>query len=137
MATKMIAPRSGWPTREIELLIAEPRPENRLGREFISVLVRGATTSEIPTPKSTIAGMTSIQTPSGGTRLDGVSKDAFQPGESAGRRAYQSIATAINAGPPTRNRRAPSRPARVPTRVDRTDRRMPVGTPMAPAASAV
>ena len=32
---------------------------------------------------------------------------------------------------------APRRPARVPTRVERTDRRMPVGMPMAPAPRAV
>ena len=43
---------SGWPTREIELLIADPSPENRPGTEPISVLVSGATTHEMPTPNS-------------------------------------------------------------------------------------
>ena len=47
---KMSAPRSGWPTREIELLIADPRPEKRPEIEPISVLVSGATTHEIPSP---------------------------------------------------------------------------------------
>ena len=44
MAMKMIAPRSGWPTREIELLMADPIPEKRPEIEPISVLVSGATT---------------------------------------------------------------------------------------------
>ena len=47
-AMKMTAPSSGWPTREIALLIADPSPEKRPGTEPISVLVSGATTSEMP-----------------------------------------------------------------------------------------
>ena len=50
MAMKMIAPSSGWPTREIELLMADPIPEKRPEIEPISVLVSGATTHEIPSP---------------------------------------------------------------------------------------
>ena len=46
----MSAPRSGWPTREIELLMADPTPEYRPEIEPISVLVKGATTNEMPTP---------------------------------------------------------------------------------------
>ena len=47
---KITAARIGWPTREMALLIADPRPELRDGIELISVLVSGATTSEIPRP---------------------------------------------------------------------------------------
>ena len=47
---KMSAPSSGWPTRAIELLIADPSPEKRPEIEPISVLVSGATTSEMPSP---------------------------------------------------------------------------------------
>ena len=49
---KMSAPSSGWPTRAIELLMAEPIPEKRPEIEPIKVLVRGATTHEMPRPKS-------------------------------------------------------------------------------------
>jgi len=44
------APRSGVPTRDTALLIAEPRPALRVGIELMSVLVSGATTSEMPSP---------------------------------------------------------------------------------------
>ena len=48
---KMSAPSSGWPTRAIELLMAEPIPEKRPEIEPIKVLVSGATTHEMPRPK--------------------------------------------------------------------------------------
>ena len=64
---KMSAPSSGWPTREIELLMAEPRPEKRPEIEPISVLVSGATTHEMPSPKQ-----------------DGVGQDVDERVESAG-----------------------------------------------------
>ena len=39
MATKISAPRRGWPTRDRALLIADPSPEWLAGIEPISVLV--------------------------------------------------------------------------------------------------
>ena len=51
MAMKMSAPSSGWPTREIELLMADPMPEKRPEIEPISVLVSGATTQRDAEPE--------------------------------------------------------------------------------------
>src|SRR6476469_5359605 len=107
MAMKMIAPRRGEPTRDSELLMAEPRPENRLGMEPMSVLVSGATTSEMPSPNSTIEGRTSMNTSSGGRKVDGVSRAIAQGAELTGRREYQRRPDAMRSGPATRNRRAP------------------------------
>ncbi len=52
--------------------MAEPSPENRPGIEPISVFVSGATTHEIPSPKSRMAGRTSMKTSSGGMSVDGL-----------------------------------------------------------------
>ena len=134
---KMSAPSSGWPTREIELLMAEPRPENRPGIEPISVLVSGATTSEMPSPLSSTAGRTSMKRSTGGMRVDGTAMAACQAAESTGTRAHHSVPSAISNGPASRNPRGPRRPAIVPTRAESSVSRMPAGTPMAPAASAV
>ncbi len=128
---------SGWPTREIELLMADPRPENRPEIEPINVLVSGATTHEMPTPNSSENGRTSSRTPTGGMRLAGSPSDAFQAGESTGRREYHSRPPAISSGPATRNRRDPMRPAIVPIRVERTDSMIPIGSPTSPAPRAV
>ena len=94
IARKMIAPSSGWPTREIALLIAEPRPEDRAGMERMSVVVSGATTHEIPTPKRSIDGRISISESIGGIRRAGsspaashggrVDRDAGEPQETGG-----------------------------------------------------
>ena len=53
---KMSAPSSGWPTREIELLMAEPRPEKRPEIEPIRVLVSGATTQRDAEPEQEDVG---------------------------------------------------------------------------------
>ena len=53
---KISAPSNGWPTREIELLMAEPIPEKRPEIEPIRVLVSGATTHEIPSPNRSDVG---------------------------------------------------------------------------------
>ena len=50
------APANGAPTREMALLMAEPRPTLRSGIEAISAVVRGATTSDRPRPKTTEDG---------------------------------------------------------------------------------
>src|SRR6476661_2986763 len=100
------APSSGDPTRERALLIAEPRPENRVGIEPMSVEVSGATTSEMPTPKSRIDGRTSMNTSSGGTNVDGSLIAIFQGADVAGSRAYQTSPAAMSSGPAVRNRRA-------------------------------
>jgi len=68
---KIKAPSSGCPTRAIELLIAEPRPEKRPEIELIRVLVSGATTHEIPRPKSSTYGRMSTKYGPGGTRVAG------------------------------------------------------------------
>ena len=135
---KMIAPSSGWPTREIELLIADPSPENRPGIEPISVLVSGATTIEMPRPKSRIAGRTSISVETGGISVAGCSKAAFhgvgigrQSGEPEHRRRPSAAARQPGSGA------HPAAPDSVPIRVDRIDSMMPTGMPTAPAPSAV
>src|SRR5262245_62740277 len=98
------APMSGWPTREIELLIAAPSPEKRPGTEPINVLVSGATTHEIPSPNRMAYGNTSMNTSTGGISVDGSVTDAVQAAESTGRRAYHRSANDIRIGPATRNR---------------------------------
>src|SRR3954453_19670890 len=62
----MSAARMGWPTRLIALLIADARPALRTGTELISVAVRGATTSEIPTPIRRTEGTMPTSTEVGG-----------------------------------------------------------------------
>ena len=59
------------PTRDTALLIAEPSPALRLGIEPMSVLVSGATTSEMPSPNVISAGSTSMNTDAGGISVDG------------------------------------------------------------------
>ena len=134
---KMMAPMSGEPTREIELLIADATPEKRPDTELMRVVVSGATTHEIPAPNSRIAGRTSTKTLGGGISVAGSEIVASHGAESAGRRAHQSRPVAMINGPATRKRRAPMRPATVPIRVDRSDSMSPLGMPTAPAASAV
>src|SRR5215218_3284602 len=117
---KMRAPSSGCPTRDTELLIADPRPEYRPGTHAIRALVRGATTHDSPIPNVMAYGRMSVKTLVGGTRLAGFWTDAFHGSESAGRRAYQRTATAMSDGPISRKRLAPIRPAIVPILVDST-----------------
>jgi hypothetical protein len=71
-------------------LIAEPSPDRRSGIEFISVLVSGATTIEMPTPDRSTAGRMSIRTSTGGISVAGRARSACQGTEVGGRRAYQS-----------------------------------------------
>ena len=62
----MRAPASCGPTREMALLIAEPRPERRTGTDVISAVVRGATMIMIPRPNITAPGRKSVKYDSGG-----------------------------------------------------------------------
>src|SRR5690349_11980376 len=133
----MTADRSGWPTREIELLIAEARPALPTGIDDISVLVSGATTSEMPTPNSRIMGRMSTKVDVGGTNDEGLPIARRHGSVSAGMRASHRSPPAISNGPAMRNRRGPYRPASVPIRADSTVSRMPLGTPITPAAVAL
>jgi hypothetical protein len=105
--------------------------------EFISVLVRGATTSAIPMPNVTSAGSTSMNTDAGGMSVERSSSDARHGSEVAGIRDHHNMPAAISSGPMTRNGFGPIRPAAAPTRLDRTNSRMPVGRPTSAAAVAV
>src|SRR4029077_632901 len=134
---KMIAPISGEPTRETELLIAEAMPEKRPDTDPIKVVVSGATTHEMPAPNNRMAGRTSTKTLGGGMSVAGSETVANHGAESAGSRAHQSSPVAMISGPATRNGRAPVRPAIVPMRVESRDSIRPLGLPTAPAARGV
>src|SRR5947207_11640068 len=62
---------SGWPTREIALLIAEPRPARSTGTEAMRTVVSGATTIEMPAPKITPARKGPRIVETGGTSVEG------------------------------------------------------------------
>ncbi len=66
IATKITADSSGWPTRLIALLIAEPVAAFRTGTDDISVAVSGATTSRSRAPNSRTYGSTSTSVEVGG-----------------------------------------------------------------------
>src|SRR5450432_3893687 len=127
---KITADRSGWPTREMALLMAEARPALRTGTELIRVLVRGATTMLIPSPNRMIPGKTSMKVSAGG--IGPLDQAALVDGI----RANQSNPAPAVSGPAVRKRRPPSRPAKLPTRVDRKVRMIPIGRPTEPAANA-
>ena len=84
------ADSSGWPIRLIALLIADASPAFETGTEPISVVVSGATTSEIPTPNSSDDGQdvderrrraaaTSTGRPGASVPRLGVGRDPRQP----------------------------------------------------------
>ena len=117
----MSAPRSGWPTRAIALLMADPSPENRSGIELISVFVSGATTQAMPIPNSRTAGrMSTMNVDRRDQRRRSIGA-ACHGAELAGRRANHSSPAAMNSGPAVRNGRAPIRPATLPIRVESSD----------------
>ena len=132
---KMSADRSGWPTRDSALLIAAASPAFRTGIDPIRVLVSGATTSEIPSPKPRIAGSTSIRKSAGGSRLPEPSRRRIHGALLDGIRANQASPAAMISGPATRNGRAPIRPATVPTGADRTVSMIAMGKLASPAAT--
>src|SRR3990172_9830599 len=109
------------------LLIAEPSPAWRTGIDDMSVAVRGATTSAIPTPKTVDAAMTPVTTSAGGTSDDGSFMDGRHGCESTGVRPSHARPIATTTGPTARKRLAPTCPATVPTRVERAVSRMLTG----------
>src|ERR1700704_4458630 len=98
----MTAPTSGVPTRDSALLIAEPMPALRVGIELISVVVRGGTTREIPSPNRISAGRPATKSAPGGPRLAGPPTDARHGDDVAGMRAHQRTPAAMISGPATR-----------------------------------
>src|SRR2546430_4268217 len=71
MATKITAPASCGPTREIALFTAEATPELRTGTLVMSAVVSGATIIASPNPKMICAGKKSTKYWLGGIQLDG------------------------------------------------------------------
>src|SRR2546430_10153234 len=71
MATKITAPASCGPTREIALFTAEATPELRTGTLVMSAVVSGATIIASPNPKMICAGRKSRKYWLGGIQLDG------------------------------------------------------------------
>src|SRR5207244_9374750 len=71
MKTKISAPASCGPTREIALLMADPSPARWAGTDRISAVVRGATRRDSPRTKMIPAGRRSITYDSGGTQVVG------------------------------------------------------------------
>src|ERR1035437_9827366 len=98
---------SGAPTRETALLIADPSPARATGTEAISAVVRGATSSAIPTPKRRVVGSTSPRKSTGGTRLTTESGRAGQAALVAGILEIQKRPAPIRSGPATMKGRAP------------------------------
>ena len=61
IATKITAPASCGPTREIALLIADASPEFAVGTELMSAVVSGATMIVSPSPNSRKPGSRSTR----------------------------------------------------------------------------
>lgn len=61
MTTPSNATANSAPTREAVLLMADATPECVAGTEFMTAVVSGATASDMPSPKTMIAGKTSRQ----------------------------------------------------------------------------
>ena len=91
----------------------------------------------MPQAKTKTAGSRSISTLVGGTRLDGRARVASHVALDAGILASQSKPSAINAGPTVMKMRGPIRAASVPAWVEMTARKIAVGTPIRPLASAL
>src|SRR5947207_14062128 len=96
---KMRAPASCGPTREIALLIAEPRPERRTGTDVISAAVRGATMIMITRPKITAPGRKSVKYARGRAKVLGLAGSSFHAVLDDGPRAHHSHRSAAVAGP--------------------------------------
>src|SRR5436190_4939332 len=133
----MRAPANCGPTREMALLIAEPRPEWRTGTDRIRAVVSGATMIMIPMPKITLPGRKSMKYESGGTYVLGLPGSSFHGVLVAGTRAYQSTPRAMISGPTAMNTRGPYFAARLPNRGEKKIRNREPGIPAAPAAAAV
>src|SRR2546425_3574186 len=99
MRTKITAPASCGPTREIALLIADATPELRTGTLVMSAVVRGATIIARPSPKMIWPGRKSTKYSLGGIQVDGSPGAKTQAGLVEGTRANQSTPIAMSAGP--------------------------------------
>src|SRR5713226_443517 len=99
MRTKITAPASCGPTREIALLIADATPEFRTGTLVMSAVVSGATIIASPNPKMICPGRKSTKYSPGGSHVDGSPGRNTQAGLVEGTRANQRTPMAINAGP--------------------------------------
>src|SRR5919204_2932105 len=99
MATKMTAPASCGPTREIALLIADATPELRTGTLVMRAVVSGATIIARPSPKMICPTRKSTKYWLGGAQLDGSPGVNAHAGLVDGTRANQRTPTAISAGP--------------------------------------
>src|SRR5713101_7973428 len=99
MNTKIKAPASCGPTREIALLMADPSPALCAGTDRISAVVNGATSKDNPRPKMIEAGSKSITYDSGGRKVEGFCGSRCQAVVVAGMRAYQRTPSAMIAGP--------------------------------------
>src|SRR5690349_16123397 len=128
---------SGWPTREMALLIADPRPARSTGTEAISTVVNGATTSEIPAPNTMPArnGPRIVET--GGTRGPGSVIEAGHGVEVGPTVSQIKVPAAMRIGPPTRNGRGPIRAASSPARAETKIRNSVPGSPTSADASGV
>src|SRR2546428_2902332 len=72
MKTKISAPASWGPTREIALLMADPSPALCAGTDRISAVVSGATRRQSPRPKIIPPGRISMTYDNGGKDVAGV-----------------------------------------------------------------
>ena len=138
IAMKISAESSGWPTREIELLIADAEPGVATGdRAHQRARQRRDDAARSRARTGGRTGRMSVSVDSGGMRSTGRRARASTARSRPGPATSQSRPAAISSGPATRNRRDPIRPASVPIRVERSVSMIPVGSPMSPAPVAV
>src|SRR6266852_9390555 len=137
MKTKIKAPASCGPTREIALLMADPSPALCAGIDRISAVVRGATVMESPRPKMIPAGKRSMRYDNGGWNVAGFCGSRCQGMLVAGTRAYHRTPSAMISGPTAMKMRGPYLAARLPNRDEKKIRKIEPGMPAAPAAAAV
>src|SRR6266851_3041650 len=135
MKTKIRAPASWGPTREMALLMADPRPALCTGTEVISAVVNGATSIMMPTPKITAAGRKSMKYERGGTYVPASPGTSFHGWLLAGTRTYQSTPRAMITGPAAMKNRGPYFAARRPKRGEPKIKKREPGMPAAPAAA--
>src|SRR6185369_9798391 len=114
MATKIAAPASCGPTREIALFTAEATPELRTGTLVMRAVVSGATIIASPKPKMICPGRKSTNHWLGGIQLDGSPGVNTHAGLVAGTRANQSTPIAMSAGPMVMKIFGPKRDASAP-----------------------
>src|SRR5437763_16836537 len=105
MATKIKAPASCGPTREMALLTAEATPELSAGTAVIRAAVRGATMIMSPMPNSTNPGNRSVAYEPAGAHEDRCAKSNGDGRVVFGTRANQATPCATMAAPTHLKRR--------------------------------